>query len=450
MKRIVKNIIVAALFVACVGSAMAQSRFYHLAGDTVRGKSPIYYYSWWPEQNFEGKVTDSVVSCMLGTSTFMRQYTPDTIKVIGIASTLSYVNTSNWNNPFEECDTSIDAPMFYTLYNATPNGPVELARACWTCDYNDHPKRYIALPMTSSVGSGATLCEKENLRPSVKYSSLREYYFDSAITVVDSFYLGWEYNYRPIGADDPNAEQITVYCMYHNAQKTSLSWSENVPCRLISPQLYMYHDLTSSETSSNWSYRTLNEYLLVFPIIEIDTMALMPCATPATPTVTFHDNARARVEWVDYDNYEWTVAVAAAGRSPESGRMYSAAMTYIDLTGLNADSAYSVYVKGHCHGEIWSDWSLPCRIDALPNEGIEKPGTVRFSLSPNPAVSTVTVTAAAQQGTVTVIDMQGREMISCSLKGTETVLDIKALAAGTYIVKLDTPQGNSTQKLTVE
>lgn len=444
MNKIVKIIIVAALFVVCAGTTMAQSRFYHLAGDTVRGKSPIYHYSWWPIQNSEGRVVDSAVALLFSTS-YMRHFTSDTLKIIGIASTMSYVNVENPSNPFEECDTTMDTTMFYILYNATPNGPEELARVCWTNDYITHPKRYIELPSTGGEEFNFS-CDK--LFPRTLITPLREYYFDSAITVIDSFYLGWERIGRHVNAEDPNGLINLLYNLNHQVKYETLDsyvLYNNEPCGLVPQQLFMFHD-----NPTHWSYAMSSRYLLVFPIIEIDTMALMPCATPATPTVTFHDNARARVEWVDYDNYEWTVAVAAAGRSPESGRMYSAAMTYIDLTGLNADSAYSVYVKGHCHGEIWSDWSLPCRIDALPNEGIEKPGTIRFSLSPNPAVSTVTVAAAAQQGTVTVIDMQGREMISCSLKGTETVLDIKALAAGTYIVKLDTPQGSSTQKLTVE
>ncbi|MCR4932018.1 MAG: hypothetical protein K5918_06235, partial [Bacteroidales bacterium] len=42
-------------FLFCVGflmpkAANAQSPYYYLTGDTIMGRSPIYFYQWWSEQ----------------------------------------------------------------------------------------------------------------------------------------------------------------------------------------------------------------------------------------------------------------------------------------------------------------------------------------------------------------------------------------------------------------
>jgi hypothetical protein len=44
----------------------------------------------------------------------------------------------------------------------------------------------------------------------------------------------------------------------------------------------------------------------------------------------------------------------------------------------------------------------------LPQMTLSVPIGEKFSLSPNPASGTVAVTCEAQQGTLTVVDMQGR------------------------------------------
>ena len=61
----------------------------------------------------------------------------------------------------------------------------------------------------------------------------------------------------------------------------------------------------------------------------------------------------------------------------------------------------------------------------------------------------VTVATEGLQGTVAILDVQGRELLSVSTAGPETVVDVSSLAAGTYVVRVTTAEGFSTQKLTV-
>jgi len=50
---------------------------------------------------------------------------------------------------------------------------------------------------------------------------------------------------------------------------------------------------------------------------------------------------------------------------------------------------------------------------------------------------------------VAILDLQGRELLSVLLVGRETVVDVAALAAGTYVVRVSTAEGFSTKKLTI-
>ncbi|MBP5546800.1 MAG: T9SS type A sorting domain-containing protein [Bacteroidales bacterium] len=179
------------------------------------------------------------------------------------------------------------------------------------------------------------------------------------------------------------------------------------------------------------------------------------CPVPDSLRVMVRDNYFARIGWVDSDdNTEWMVSVGPAGGDPDNGRMIMSSSKVLTINGLSPDTSYNVYVKGQCKRtmyEGWGGWSVPVTLEAMPPQGgIAIPDGERFLLSPNPASGTVTVTTEAQQGTLTVVDMQGRQVLSMPLTGKETVIDIHTLAAGTYIVSLNTPQGPSSLKLTVE
>ena len=86
-----------------------------------------------------------------------------------------------------------------------------------------------------------------------------------------------------------------------------------------------------------------------------------------------------------------------------------------------------------------------------------------FTLSPNPARGRdgtgatphgqVTVTLSrdvAPPCVVTLRDEQGRTLQRHTMEGRTLALATGRLAAGLYLVTLDTPQGSSTQKLVVE
>lgn len=74
-----------------------------------------------------------------------------------------------------------------------------------------------------------------------------------------------------------------------------------------------------------------------------------------------------------------------------------------------------------------------------------------FTLSPNPAKSLVTLKCTGDmQGSVEIIDMQGKVWSKKVLAGHLTEFDVSALPAGAYLVRITTDKGTTTKKLSIE
>ena len=442
--HIIKSLAAVALgAMLLTGSVVAQNG-YHQVGDTVRGKCPIYQYEqgWWPTLNASGH-TDSLINTAFSTFGYMKHTTNTPLKVIGIASTWARLDKSDPSNIHEDFDANIEGPMYYVLCDATASGLVELTRVCWTDDYMTHPKRYMELPLKTGFCS--------NMEDHDTIVSLREYYFDSAITVTDSFYLGCVTS-DPIITDFDGF----YYMAFHMWNSCTYSSMEDdgtyKDCATDMPE-FTYYD--SSRLDNQWHHFTHKRFQLVFPIIELDTF----CITPEEPQVAYRDSLTVRVEWVDNNNLYWEVSRTALNGDPDTGLITPTTVPYIEYTDINDDSIYHVYVRGYCETGIWSgwsDWSTPCLIDSIPTpptppEGINTIEATDFTLSPNPAKSLVTLKCTGDmQGSVEIIDMQGKVWSKKVLAGHLTEFDVSALPAGAYLVRITTDKGTTTKKLSIE
>ena len=441
MKTIKRIILLVALTLAAY-AAHAQSGYYQV-GDTVRGKCPIYQYEqdWWPTLNAIGH-TDSMIGTAY-TFGYMKHTTSTPLKIIGVASTCARLDKSNPNNIHEDMDTSIDGTLYYVLFDATAGGLVEKARVCWSDDYMTHPKRYMELPRKG----GAATCE--GMLDNTTIVPLREYYFDSAITVTDSFYLG-------CATTDPTltdfnsfsyiASHMWDYCVYLTDLDSSNTQYKD--CETEIPT-FTYYD--SSRLDNQWHHFTHKRFQLIFPIIEVDTF----CVTPEDPQVVYRDSVKVRVAWTDNSNTGWEVSRTAPNGTPDAGLITPTSVPYIEYTDIDDDSSYHVYVRGHCATGVWTGWSSPCTIDTIsspdPHEAIADIKAADFTLSPNPAKGLVTLRCAeSMQGSVEIIDMQGKSWCRKPLAGQMTEMDVSALPAGAYLVRIATEKGSTTKKLSVE
>ena len=91
-------------------------------------------------------------------------------------------------------------------------------------------------------------------------------------------------------------------------------------------------------------------------------------------------------------------------------------------------------------------------VDSSAFEGIGGPeGAALFTLTPNPARESVTVTleGAALPAEITVYDAAGHVVLERRAATRRTRLSTRSLPAGHYFVTVATPRGTATQKLTV-
>jgi len=83
--------------------------------------------------------------------------------------------------------------------------------------------------------------------------------------------------------------------------------------------------------------------------------------------------------------------------------------------------------------------------------GINDDKAVDFAISPNPAKNVVSLKCTESiQGTIEIIDIQGKSWCKKAIEGNLTEINVSTLPAGTYLMRLTTPDGTTTKKLNIE
>ena len=73
-----------------------------------------------------------------------------------------------------------------------------------------------------------------------------------------------------------------------------------------------------------------------------------------------------------------------------------------------------------------------------------------LSLAPNPASGSAYISGLKGEATATLQDLQGRALSIATLTATDNRLDLRGIAAGTYLVQVETASGRATQRLVIE
>ena len=122
------------------------------------------------------------------------------------------------------------------------------------------------------------------------------------------------------------------------------------------------------------------------------------------------------------------------------------------LTSLEPNTTYYVKVKALCADGNESGWSSPATFTTA-TVGIDDVDAAAISLYPNPATTTVTISGISGQATVTVVDMNGREVHTQAIKhsSNQTItLDLTGYAQGAYFVRIVGEQQSAVRKLIVK
>lgn len=92
-------------------------------------------------------------------------------------------------------------------------------------------------------------------------------------------------------------------------------------------------------------------------------------------------------------------------------------------------------------------YTQPIRFTAMT--GVADYAQVQMKLWPNPADDVLHVSAATNMKQIRIIDMMGRVVLQESATGQESTIDVSALSAGAYVVKVATDKGTSLQQLII-
>ena len=154
------------------------------------------------------------------------------------------------------------------------------------------------------------------------------------------------------------------------------------------------------------------------------------------------------------NHHDWQVSYGPAGTAPENGTIIECNQRQTSLITVDPDSHYVAYVRARCRfaRDEWGPWSDSVSIWLnQPTDAIEYAfPDIAVTLTPNPAADAVTVTTDATLLALELRDPLGRTVLSQHPSANSTTLDVSTLPAGTYILRLHTPQGVAKKKLVVK
>ena len=209
---------------------------------------------------------------------------------------------------------------------------------------------------------------------------------------------------------------------------------------------------TASSVDAPWIYGEKKTYPLLFPIIRRDCDS---CPQVQGIQVVPAGNGQAFMKWQRGTSHvDWQVSYGPAGTAPDDGTLMDCTLPQSALIAFNPDSHYVAYVRARCRFARyeWGPWSDPVSI-YLGAGGIDDAQLAGMvTLSPNPATDEVGVDSPLPMTLVEAYDEKG----ACIFR-TETPpstlhlqLSTQAWPSGIYLLRIHTPQGVTTKKLTVK
>jgi hypothetical protein len=119
------------------------------------------------------------------------------------------------------------------------------------------------------------------------------------------------------------------------------------------------------------------------------------------------------------------------------------------LTGLTANTTYTVAVKARCTLNDMSEWSEAYTFTTA-SVGIDDVDALKVSVYPNPASRYLNLESAEGISNVTVYNALGQQVIARSVNAENVQLDLSSLAIGNYTLRIVSLNGKeSTRKFIV-
>ena len=465
--------------------------YYHRVGDTIEWKSEIGYYSWWEWQLFyENQLPmnpdlDAVANgfptavyyLYKDSSIFLqRYYTPVPLKIIGVAGVIfrGTYDAVRGRVPREDA-----IQEYFLVYDAIGDSFPLVAQVPWHALDTMRTLHIQAHPRDIGPNPDDTCCSTYNRG---YYFPLKEYYLDSAIYVMDSFYVGssvfgrnlyddcktWLVGGRsgtlPFCREVPPCDpemQDSLYCMPIGISYKVKGYSGPddmiLPCPAPSPS-FQPEPFYSSPW--RWIHAPQPVALMIYPIIEVDTTVPpeWACDTVQNVQATVSGTS-ATVTWDGFPNYSRMLLRYGLRNQPQAGwrEVDVTGSTLHTLTDLSPSFIYGVTLKAECDTcKKETPWSSPLYFyvptDSSGGQGIGE-GTTTLSrltfMQPNPARDKVTVTSSFNLTAIDLWTADGVMVYHGMRSGHEATVDVSWLRAGTYIVAIHTHNGTTHKRLLI-
>ena len=465
------------ILLACCALAANAQNFERGAHLHMGQRWPTYYY-WgdnWIDRHldaggFIGNSGPSIPECKPECARYI--YADSSLRVIGIAIGMDYCvhamsGISHYgHNPYRNYQTE-----HFRLYevDSTTNEMILLADKPLT---DSTPACYLPRDVYSNT-------------PGIP---VFEVYFDSAITVYDSFYVSatCNNNYRRSideVADCYITSRLYGLYIYENSHPICFPEPNHWKRKLHLVNGYD-RDNSFGITDTNWhTFHTAWEaidpnhpedkpdewpyFMVMFPIIDTtpDHTWLPECKRPVNLGTVHAGREVVVLGWESEGSSQWELKVVKEGADMDSVEPIECTGDVVPLYGLDTATWYAATVRSLCSGDRISDWSDTIRFfvpgdtctsgngdttstdPTDPTEGIETPAERYTYLMPNPATEQVTVMSSFRIGKVTVYDAAGNRILRTEPNGMSATIDLSTLPSGVYIVSIATNRGTVHKRL---
>lgn len=446
-------------FVSCLAFAMlalgARAQYgdlyYHRVGDTIEQNPNNGYFEWWDwDQMYESNELVHVWTLNLYPITLVQYYTPTSLKVVGLAASIYALDLLA---PPYHWVTQTPKQEYLFLYEADASGVHKVGEL----PYNlEDPHRHLELKYHRHTGYDTMCCR---YAPYSEVLPLYEYYFDSAITVSDSFYVGVSVNSRNIQHGENDT--MPMYAFYTNSPNRPNTnckdqyVSGTTPCLIHSVTLLSAQLPNLYTMDTLWTYYSTDAHLILYPIVEMDT-TLPPadmcvgvegvqaslsgdCLTVSWDSWPRYTTLQLRYGPIGIPQSEWdTVEVTGS--------------TYTVCGVDTSQSHYGISLRAYCQsaGDT-TDWSHLVWIPMVQSTNdIDDAGTplaASVTVSPNPSTGMVAVTSHHPLSRIEVVNTRGMLVYSEPAQGHRETIDLTVLPAGTYVVSVRTIAGTTCKRM---
>lgn len=452
-------------------SAMAQyyNDYYHRTGDTIEYKSEIGYYKWWEMKEMVDNNHDLSLTYLQGLSpaTATNFFTPSPLKILGIAGCMQ----SQW------CGNIVDstsAPEYFYLFTNNAGRPVFRKRIQWSLTA---PSRYLKVVEGSPYSHGQdTCCIFER---NMGYTELREFYFDTAVFVSDTFYIGWSFHSNMLPRWTPAGHRIptsTEYgcarvrskinpCTEEDTAFTDDAWefvgrAYMAVCYFPIFDYWECHDtsIASNPADPNLTWITYrSRYIpLIYPIIEVDTTQppMWMCDPVQNVQVTSDGDSCAIVTWDDFLHYSsCEVEYYALQEGYQNRHTVTVTGNMVRICDLDSVDTYALRVRAFCDtSKQETEWTQWVTFTLHQNaEGVDEASALAkyTGVMPNPATTEFTVYSSFGITRIDVYNIRGMLVYSQEAGYTNTRVSLDGWAQGQYIVMIHTPYGITAKRMVV-